>query len=68
MKTGIPENRTILCESGFISATVCQVSVQVRERRGGTLPGALEQGWEGAQMERHPLLLRDLLRLRTVTL
>ena len=36
----------------------------VRERRAGALPRAVEQGREGSQVERHPLLLRDLLRLR----
>ena len=36
----------------------------VRERGAGALPRAVEQGRKGAQVERHPLLLRDLLRLR----
>lgn len=37
---------------------------QVRERRDGTLPGIVEQGREGTQVERQPVLLRDLLHLR----
>jgi len=37
---------------------------QIRERRGGALPGALEQGRERAQVERQSLQLRNLLRLR----
>ena len=36
----------------------------VRERGAGALPRALEPGRQGPPVERHPLLLRDLLRLR----
>ena len=36
----------------------------VRERGARALPRALEQGRQGPEVERHPLLLRDLLRLR----
>ena len=36
---------------------------QIRERRRGTLPGALEQRWQRAQMEWQSLQLRDFLRL-----
>jgi hypothetical protein len=37
----------------------------LRERRGGALPRAVEQRRQGTQVERHALLLRNLLRLRS---
>ena len=38
----------------------------VRERGTGTLPRVVEPGRQGSPMERHTLLLRDLLRLRSL--